>query len=323
VSGTVKAQEGGQTVIEVNEVRKRYGSQLAVDDLSFRVHPGQVTGFLGPNGAGKTTTMRLILGLATPTSGQTLVNREPYRRLRRPVFAVGALLDANAVHPGRSAFHHLLWIAQSNGIGRSRVKDVLDVVGLTDVAHRRVGGFSPGMRQRLGIAAALLGDPPIVMFDEPINGLDPDGIRWIRTLLKSLAAQGRTVFVSSHLLSEMAHVADHLVVIGRGQLIVDTSLAEFVRRGTRGQVMVRSPRGAELAQLLTRFGASVTAEADGALIASAIDADTVGELAAAHGIPLRELSTRGVSLEEVFMQVTSAATEYRADMQVQQGKETR
>jgi ABC-2 type transport system ATP-binding protein len=310
-------------VIEVNEVRKRYGSKLAVDDLSFRVHPGQVTGFLGPNGAGKTTTMRLILGLATPTSGETLVNHEPYRRLRRPLFTVGALLDANAVHPGRTAFHHLLWIAQSNGIGRSRVEDVLGMVGLTDVAHRRVGGFSLGMRQRLGIAAALLGDPPIIMFDEPINGLDPDGIRWIRTLLKSLAAQGRTVFVSSHLLSEMAHFADHLVVIGRGQLIADTSLAEFVRHGTSGQCVVRSPRGHELAQLLTRLGASVTAAADGALIATGIDADTIGELAAANGIPLRELSTRGVSLEEVFMQVTSDATDYRADMQVQQGKETR
>jgi ABC-2 type transport system ATP-binding protein len=301
-------------VIEVNDVSKGFGSTLAVDHLSFRVHPGRVTGFLGPNGAGKTTTMKLILGLATPTSGETLVNHRPYRRLHRPLFQVGALLDATAVHPGRSAFHHLQWIAQSNGIGRRRVAEVLEMVGLTEVARRPLGGFSLGTKQRLGIATALLGDPGIVMFDEPINGLDPEGIRWIRTVLRSLADEGRTVFLSSHLLSEMTYVADHLVVVGHGRLIADTSLADFVRLGARGEVLVRSPRSKDLAELLTSFGAGVHAAAEGALMVTGIDAETIGELAAVHGIPLRELTPRSISLEEVFMQLTGDAMDYRSDM---------
>jgi ABC-2 type transport system ATP-binding protein len=299
-------------MIEVNHVSKRYGSTLAVDDLSFQVHPGKVTGFLGPNGAGKTTTMRLILGLAAATSGETLVNHQPYPRLRQPLRQVGALLDANAAHGGRSAVNHLRWIAQTNGIRRTRVAEVLQTVGLDGVAGRRVGGFSLGMRQRLGIAAALLGDPEIVMFDEPINGLDPEGIHWIRALLRSLAAEGRAVFVSSHLLSEMTLTADHLIVIGRGRLIADTSLTEFVRRGSRGQVVVRSPRGSDLAGLLTARGASVTADADGALAVTGLDVAAIGQLAATHGIPLHELTARNASLEEVFMEVTGHVVDYHS-----------
>jgi ABC-2 type transport system ATP-binding protein len=310
-------------MIEVNDVTKRYGSTLAVEHLSFQVHPGRVTGFLGPNGAGKTTTMSLILGLVAATSGETRVNGQPYQRLCRPLFEVGALLDANAAHGGRSAFDHLLWIAQSNRIRRTRVAEVLEMVGLDRVAGRRVGDFSLGMNQRLGIAAALLGDPEIVMFDEPINGLDPEGIRWIRTLLKSLAAEGRTVFVSSHLLSEMAHVADHLVVIGRGRLIADTSLADFVRLDSRGEVVVRTPRAPELARLLTALGASAEADADGALAVTGIDAESIGELAAAHGIPLRELTRRSVSLEEVFMEVTGDAVEYLSEQLPHRAKDTK
>jgi ABC-2 type transport system ATP-binding protein len=300
-------------MIEINEVSKRYGSTLAVDHLSFQVHPGRITGFLGPNGAGKTTTMSLILGLVAPTSGATLVNGQPYRRLRRPLSHLGALLDANAAHPGRTAFHHLLWIAQSNGIRRARVAEVLELVGLGGAAHRRVGGFSLGMKQRLGIAAALLGDPEILMLDEPINGLDPEGVRWLRTLLTSVASEGRTVFVSSHLLSEMGHVADHLVVIGRGRLIADTSVADFVRHRGRDEVVVRTPRAVELAGLLTAAGVAVEPDSDNALVVRGTDADTIGELAASHGIPLRELTARSVSLEEVFMQVTADAVEYRSD----------
>jgi ABC-2 type transport system ATP-binding protein len=305
-------------VIEVKDVTKRYGSTLAVDHLSFQVHPGQVTGFLGPNGAGKTTTMRLILGLAAPTAGKALVNHQSYARLRRPLHQVGALLDANAVHGGRSALDHLRWIAQSNGIQGARVTEVLEIVGLGRVARRRVGGFSLGMKQRLGIAAALLGDPEVLLLDEPVNGLDPEGIRWMRGLLKSLAADGRTVFVSSHLLSEMALMADHLIVIGRGRLIADTGLAEFVRRGAPGEVAVQSGRGPELASLLTARGAGVTVATDGALVVTGLDAVAVGELAAAHGIPLRELTPRSDSLEEVFMDVTGDRVDYHSNMPIRE-----
>jgi ABC-2 type transport system ATP-binding protein len=299
-------------VIEVKDVSKRYGSTLAVDRLSFQVRPGRVTGFLGPNGAGKTTTMRIILGLAAPSSGGALVNHQPYRRLRQPLHHVGALLDANAVHGGRTAYHHLRWIGQSNSIGRHRVTEVLELVGLGGVAGKRVGDFSLGMKQRLGIASAMLGDPEILVFDEPVNGLDPEGIRWIRELLKCLAAEGRTVFVSSHLMSEMAMMADHLVVIGRGRLIADMSLAEFIRRGARGAVVVRSARGAELADLLTAKGAGVTATGDGALVVTGLAAAAIGELAAAHGLPVHELTERSSSLEEVFMEVTKDSADYRS-----------
>jgi ABC-2 type transport system ATP-binding protein len=305
-------------VIEVKDVTKRYGATLAVDHLSFQVQPGQVTGFLGPNGAGKTTTMRLLLGLAAPTAGQALVNHQPYPRLRRPLHQVGALLDANAVHGGRSARNHLRWIAQSNAIQGTRVAEVLELVGLGGVARRRVGGFSLGMKQRLGIAAALLGDPEILLLDEPVNGLDPEGIRWMRGLLKSLAAEGRTVFVSSHLMSEMALMAHELIVVGRGRLIADTSLAEFVRRGAPSELVVRSPRGPELASLLTARGASVAVATGGALVVTGLDAAAVGELAAAHGIPLRELTPRSASLEEVFMDVTGDRVDYRSNMPTQQ-----
>jgi ABC-2 type transport system ATP-binding protein len=299
-------------MIEVRDVTKRYGSTLAVDRLTFEVRPGQVTGFLGPNGAGKSTTMRLVLGLDEPDSGAALVAGRPYRRLARPLHHVGAVLDAAAVHGGRGAYHHLLWVARSNGIGRARVQEMLERVGLASVARRRAGGFSLGMRQRLGIATALLGDPEILMLDEPVNGLDPEGIRWIRELLRSLAAQGRTVLVSSHLMSEMALTADHLIVIGRGRLIADTSVADFVRLTARGDVLVRSARDDELAALLSAKDATVAAEPAGGIAVTGLDQREIGDLAAAHGIPVYELTPRNASLEEVFMDVTEGHRDYRA-----------
>ena len=246
-------------MIEVCELTKRYGAAVAVDGLSFTVRPGRVTGFLGPNGAGKSTTMRVILGLDDPTAGRATIGGQPYARLSRPLHQVGTLLDAGAVHGGRTARNHLRAIAASNGIGARRVEEVLGLVGLDSAAGRRVRGFSLGMRQRLGIAAALLGDPPVLMFDEPVNGLDPEGIAWIRGLLKSLAAEGRTVFVSSHLMSEMALTADHLIVIGRGRLVADAAVSDFVQQSSRRDVVVRSPRGGDLTGLLAARGAGVTA----------------------------------------------------------------
>jgi len=301
-------------MIEVNQLAKRYGHVVAVDGLSFTVHPGQVTGFLGPNGAGKSTTMRVILGLDAPSSGRATVNGRPYERLSPPLPEVGALLDAGAVHGGRTAQAHLLAIAASNGIGRRRVAEVLDTVGLADAAGKRVRGFSLGMKQRLGIAAALLGDPGVLMFDEPVNGLDPEGIHWIRGLLKSLAAEGRTVFVSSHLMSEMALTADHLIVIGRGRLIADVPIAEFVRQSSRTDVIVRSPAGGQLAGVLARQGAAVTAETDGRLAVTGLDAAAIGDLAAAHHITVHELTPRHASLEEAFMELTRDSVEYHADV---------
>jgi len=301
-------------MIEVNQLAKRYGHVVAVDGLSFTVHPGQVTGFLGPNGAGKSTTMRVILGLDAPSSGRATVNGRPYERLSPPLPEVGALLDAGAVHGGRTAQAHLLAIAASNGIGRRRVAEVLDTVGLAEAAGKRVRGFSLGMRQRLGIAAALLGDPGVLMFDEPVNGLDPEGIHWIRGLLKSLAAEGRTVFVSSHLMSEMALTADHLIVIGRGRLIADVPIAEFVRQSSRTDVIVRSPAGGQLAGVLARQGAAVTAETDGRLAVTGLDAAAIGDLAAAHHITVHELTPRHASLEEAFMELTRDSVEYHADV---------
>jgi len=301
--------------IQTHQLTKRYGSVVAVDGLSFQVLPGRVTGFLGPNGAGKSTTMRLILGLDAPTAGTATLGGIPYRRLRRPLFQVGATLESSAVHPGRSAHAHLLALAQSNAIGRRRVDEVLGLVGLDRVAGRPAGTLSLGMTQRLGVAAALLGDPGVLLLDEPVNGLDPGGVVWIRTLLRGLAAEGRTVFVSSHLMSEMAQTADHVIVIGRGRLIADTSVDELVRRGSGGQVRVRSPHGDRLAGLLRAEGAAVEAAGDGTLVVRGSDPAAVGELAARHGIALHELVAQDVSLEEAFMDLTRDAVDYRQQRQ--------
>ncbi|MFD0687435.1 ABC transporter ATP-binding protein [Actinomadura fibrosa] len=298
-------------MIEIRELTKRYGGTVAVDGLSFEVRPGAVTGFLGPNGAGKSTTMRVLLGLDAATSGEALVNGRRYVELRRPMREVGALLDAGAVHGGRTAFDHLRWLARSNGIGTRRVAEVLERVGLAGVARKRAGGFSLGMRQRLGIAAALLGDPGVLLFDEPVNGLDPDGVRWIRGLMRGFAAEGRTVLVSSHLMSEMELTADRLVVIGRGRLIADTSVRELADRFGRG-VVVRSPRPAELTGVLAAAGGSVEAAADGALTVTGLDVADIGEHAAARGIPLYEVRPRGASLEEAYMRLTGDGAEFGA-----------
>jgi ABC-2 type transport system ATP-binding protein len=303
-------------MIEARGLVKRYGSTVAVSDLSFSIRPGLVTGFLGPNGAGKTTTMRMILGLDAPTRGSVTVGGRSYRDLPAPMREVGALLDAKALHGGRRARDHLLCLARSNGIPRSRVDEVLGIVGLEGVARRRAKGFSLGMGQRLGIAAALLGDPAVLIFDEPVNGLDPDGIHWVRTLLRALAAEGRTVLVSSHLMSEMALTADHLLVIGKGQLIADTSADEFVRSSSRQSVHVRSPRAAELAARCREAGATVVGPdagtGPGVIEITGMDSAEVGRLAAAHGIALSELIPVRASLEEAFMELTRDSVEYQA-----------
>jgi ABC-2 type transport system ATP-binding protein len=299
-------------VIEARGLSKRYGSTLAVDDLSFEVLPGRVTGFLGPNGAGKSTTLRMVLGLDAPTGGAVTIDGRPYSTLRRPLFEVGAMLEAKAIHEGRTAYHHLLCLAQSNGISRKRVDEVLEIVGLTSVANRRVGLFSLGMGQRLGIGAALLGDPGVLIFDEPVNGLDPEGIVWIRTLLRSLASEGRTVFVSSHLMAEMALTADHVIVIGRGKLLAEASIDELIQGSSQNFVRVRSLQDAHLANLLTEKGGTSRSEDDGALAVSGISASAIGDLAAANGIALHELSPQEVSLEEVYMTLTHDSVEYRA-----------
>jgi ABC-2 type transport system ATP-binding protein len=297
-------------VIEARGLVKRYGATLAVDGLSFDVQPGQVTGFLGPNGAGKSTTMRLILGLDAPSAGTVAVNGRPYSSLRFPAHEVGALLDAQAVHPGRRAVDHLWALAQSNGLPRRRVDDVLGFVGLADVASRRVGPFSLGMKQRLGIAGALLGDPSILLFDEPVTGLDPEGIVWIRTFFHRLAAEGRTVFVSSHLMSEMALTAQHLIVIGRGKLIADDSIERIISRaGT--SVRVRSPQPDQLSQVLTGEGATLVSD-DGSVLVTGLDAARIGDLAAHHGITLHELSPQRASLEEAFFELTEDSVQYHA-----------
>ncbi|MDT3398377.1 ABC transporter ATP-binding protein [Streptomyces sp. B1866] len=299
-------------MIELEGLTKRYGDKLAVDHLTFTVRPGVITGFLGPNGAGKSTTMRMVLDLDHPTAGTVRIDGRHYRQLRDPLTYVGALLDAKAVHGGRSARNHLLCLAQSNGIPRARVAEVLDVVGLTPVAGKRAKGFSLGMSQRLGIAAALLGNPEILMFDEPVNGLDPEGIHWIRNLMKDLAAQGRTVFVSSHLMSEMALTADHLVVIGQGRLLADTSMADFIARNSRSFVRMRSPEHERLRDVLAAAGYAVTPVADGALEVDGAKSARLGELAAEHRLVLHELSPRQASLEEAFMRLTAASVEYHA-----------
>ncbi|GHF50757.1 ABC transporter ATP-binding protein [Streptomyces mashuensis] len=299
-------------MIELEGLTKRYGDVLAVDQLTFTVRPGVVTGFLGPNGAGKSTTMRMMLGLDHPTSGSVRIDGRHYRQLRDPLRTVGALLDAKAVHGGRSAYHHLLCLAQSNGIPRSRVGEVLDLVGLAPVARKRTKGFSMGMGQRLGIAAALLGEPRIVMFDEPVNGLDPEGIHWIRTLMKNLAGQGRTVFVSSHLMSEMALTADHLVVIGQGRLLADTGMADFIRENSRSTVRMVSPEYERLREVLHGAGIDAAPDGRGGLEVTGEDAAHLGELAARHRLTLHELSPRQASLEEAFMRLTATAVEYHA-----------
>ena len=301
-------------MIQARHLTKRYGETVAVRDLSFDVLPGQVTGFLGPNGAGKSTTMRMILGLDAPASGEVTVNGTRYRELRDPLREVGALLDARAFHGSRSARNHLLWLAQSNRIPSRRVDEVISLAGLGDVAGQRAGGFSLGMGQRLGIAAALLGDPGVLIFDEPVNGLDPEGIVWIRTLLRSLAGEGRTVLVSSHLMSEMALTADHLLVIGRGELIADTSVRRFLRENALAHVRVQSPQAGALAQLLAAHGASVEQADDGALAVTGIDRAAVGELAAASGLALHELARHEPSLESAYLQLTHDAVNYRATL---------
>ncbi|WP_326577359.1 ATP-binding cassette domain-containing protein [Streptomyces sp. NBC_00481] len=299
-------------MIELDGLTKRYGEKVAVNNLTFAVRPGIVTGFLGPNGAGKSTTMRMILGLDRPTAGDVRIDGTHYDRLRDPLTYIGALLDAKAVHGGRSAFHHLLCLAQSNGVPRARVHEVLDTVGLTSVAGKKAKGFSLGMGQRLGIAGALLGDPRILMFDEPVNGLDPEGIHWIRNLMKSLAAQGRTVFVSSHLMSEMALTADHLVVIGQGRLLADTSMAEFIQQNSRSYVRIRTPQREQLLDSLHAIGVMVVETGDGALEADGAKPEQIGELAARHQIVLHELSPQQASLEEAFMRLTAESVEYHA-----------
>ncbi|KJK59314.1 ABC transporter ATP-binding protein [Saccharothrix sp. ST-888] len=302
-------------MIEVNELTKRYGSKTAVDQLSFTVRPGRVTGFLGPNGAGKTTTLRMILGLDAPTAGTATVGGVPFRSHPRGLRHVGALLDANQVHGGRSAAAHLSALARSNGIPLRRVDEVLQEVGLAEAAGRRIGGFSLGMKQRLGIATALLGDPPVLMFDEPINGMDPEGVLWVRRLFRRLAAEGRTVFLSSHLMSEMENTADELVVIGRGRLIAAESVRDFAARSTRTSVLVGTPQAAELAAVLAGAGASVEPEGSAGaerLAVTGLAADRIGALAFGNRIVLTELTTRTASLEEAFMELTADSVEYLA-----------
>jgi ABC-2 type transport system ATP-binding protein len=301
-------------MIEVRGLSKRYGSTVAVDELTFTVKPGLVTGFLGPNGAGKTTTMRVMLGLDAPSAGEVTIDGRRFAELPAPMREVGALLDSRAVHGGRTARDHLLCLAQSNGIGTARVAEVLAVVGLENVGRKRIRAFSLGMGQRLGIAAALLGDPGILIFDEPVNGLDPEGIRWIRELIRDLAGEGRTVLVSSHLIGEMALTADHLVVIGRGRLIADTSVEEFLREEGQLSVLVRTPDAESLVRALTIVGATVRRETGGALRVSGMDSLAIGKLAADNGVVLAELTPARASLEDVFMELTRESVEYGAEV---------
>jgi ABC-2 type transport system ATP-binding protein len=299
-------------MIELEGLTKRFGTKVAVDHLSFKVRPGVVTGFLGPNGAGKSTTMRMMLDLDNPTSGRVRIDGKHYRDLDEPLKYIGALLDAKAMHGGRSAYNNLLCLAQSNRIPERRVGEVLDLVGLTPVARKKSKGFSMGMGQRLGIASALLGDPEILMFDEPVNGLDPEGIHWIRNLMKTLAQEGRTIFVSSHLMSEMALTADHLIVIGQGRLLADTSMADFIHENSRSYVRMRSPQQEQLRDLLHAAGMTAVETGSGTLEIDGASTEQLGELAAEHRIVLHELSAQRASLEEAFMQMTAGAVEYHA-----------
>ncbi|RAG83839.1 ABC transporter ATP-binding protein [Streptacidiphilus pinicola] len=297
-------------VIEVNHLTKRYGATTAVDELTFTVQPGCVTGFLGPNGAGKSTTLRMIIGLNQPTSGSVAVEGRPFRQRPRGLRQVGALLDAGDVHGGRSAAAHLGVLARTNALPLRRVDEVLAEVGLADAARRRIGGFSLGMKQRLGIAAALLGDPPVLLFDEPLNGLDPEGVRWVRDLFRRLAAEGRTVFVSSHLMSEMEHTADRLVVIGRGRLIADEPLAAFAARSNGVSVRVRTPDAAALAESVRAAGATVTRDGADVLLVTGLDSDRIGDLAFERRLRLHELAATTASLERAFMELTAESVEY-------------
>jgi len=303
-------------MIVTHGLTKRYGNTLAVDDLSFTVRPGVVTGFLGPNGSGKSTTMRMIMGLDLPDAGTAIVNGMPYDQLAWPLREVGALLDAKAFHPGRSAADHLRYLAQTNDIPRSRIDEVLDIVGLTSVAGQRAGKFSLGMGQRLGIASALLGDPGVLLFDEPVNGLDPEGIRWVRYLLRDLAAEGRTVFVSSHLIKEMALTAEHLIVIGRGTLIAETSVEQFVSDNSGASVRIVTPTPQRFVTALTRLGTRPHVDDDGAITVSDMSAAAVGELASAQELTLHELTPVRASLEDAFMELTSDSVDYRAQQLV-------
>ena len=299
-------------MIEVRGLTKRYGEKVAVNDLTFGVEPGKVTGFLGPNGAGKTTTMRLILGLDYPDAGTVSVDGQRYSGLANPMREVGALLDAKAVHGGRSAYNHLLCLAQTNNLPRKRVDEVLDLVGLSEVARKRSKGFSLGMSQRLGIAATMLGDPKVLMFDEPVNGLDPEGILWIRNLMKALAAEGRTVFVSSHLMSEMENTAEHLIVIGKGKLIADCTMNEFIARSSGAAVRVRTPSPDQLALALAAKDGEVTADGDGTVLVRGLTTDAIGDIAFEQGIRVHELSALRASLEEAFMELTADSVEFHA-----------
>ena len=299
-------------MIEVRGLTKRYGAKTAVDGLTFGIEPGKVTGFLGPNGAGKTTTMRCILGLDYADEGTVTLDGQEYRDLAYPMREVGALIDAKAVHGGRSAYNHLLCLAQTNNLPSSRVGEVLDLVGLSDVGRKRSKGFSLGMSQRLGIAATMLGDPQVLMFDEPVNGLDPEGILWIRNLMKALASEGRTVFVSSHLMSEMEYTADHLIVIGRGKLIADCSMSEFISRSSGSSVRVRTPSSEELIEAVTAKGATTATDEDGAIEVRGMTIEEIGDIAYERGLRLHELTTVRASLEEAFMELTASSVEYHA-----------
>ncbi|MFD0586346.1 ABC transporter ATP-binding protein [Dactylosporangium darangshiense] len=298
--------------IEVRQLTKRYGSTLAVDELSFVVEAGKVTGFVGPNGAGKSTTMRMMLALDTPDEGAVLIGGRPYRTLREPARTVGALLDAEAVHPGRRACDHLLWMAQYNGLPRRRVAEVLELVGLTSVARKRVGGFSLGMRQRLGIAGALIGDPPLLILDEPVNGLDPEGIQWIRGFLRDLAAEGRTVLVSSHLMSELQDTADHLLIVGRGRLLADTSVKELLDQTSGNQVNVRTSARTKAVDLLSNAGATVAVTGPESLTVEGIDVERVVAVLTGGDVPFSEIGRHRASLEDVYMKMTREYTTFAA-----------
>ena len=300
-------------MIEVRSLTKKYGGKVAVEDLSFTVRPRGVTGFLGPNGAGKSTTMRMILGLDRPTSGSALVNGHPYDRSRRPLNEIGVLLDAKNVHGGRTAHAHLLALAQSNGIQRKRVDEVLEMVGLTSAAGKRIRGFSLGMAQRLGLAAAMLGDPQILMLDEPINGLDPEGVLWVRNSMRTLAAEGRTVFISSHLMSEMALTADHLIIIGRGRLLADMSTKAFIEQSSHNYVHVRTPQATKLAELLTSRGLTVE-PVDGHLQVTGAETAAIADLAYDSDIRVHEIFLQRSSLEEAYMEMTQDSVEYHAEV---------
>jgi ABC-2 type transport system ATP-binding protein len=305
------------SAIEVDGLTKRYGRTLAVDDLSFRVEGGRVTGFVGPNGAGKSTTIRVILGLDRPDAGEARVGGRRYRDLPAPLSEVGALLDAGATHPGRRARSHLLWLARSNRLPARRVDEVLEFVGLSDAGRKRTGGYSLGMAQRLGIAAALLGDPQVLVFDEPVNGLDPDGIRWIRGFLRALAGKGRAVLVSSHLMSELEGIADELVVIGRGRLIAQIGVSELLASTSDGRVHVRTPQVTEVMAVLASAGGTVTSTDSDALVVAGLDPERIAELVAAHGLRLHELYRERASLEDAFISLTRDAVEYPADRRVE------